>query len=127
MRSHTRRKGNEGQEKFNCKVQEILQEAKVEMNEIPKMPALDRTKAALEKGIKHIAESQKMIKLVDQSDNGWEVMPEYTADELAENSDDEKRTEKAKKAAERKVTKKRVAQPVRQHSNHNPTLTLFLQ
>lgn len=40
-------------------------------------------------------------------------MSEYTADKLAENSDDEKRIEKVEKAAERKVTKKkRVTQPV---------------
>ena len=32
-----------------------------------------------------------------RSDNGWGVVAEYTADELAEDSDDEKRLEKAEK------------------------------
>ena len=38
-----------------------------------------------------------LIKIADRSDNGWGVVAEYTADELAEDSDDEKRLEKAEK------------------------------
>ena len=46
----------------------------------------------------------------DRSANGWGVVAEYTADELA---DDEKRIEKGEKAAERKagIKKRKRAQP----------------
>ena len=50
-----------------------------------------------------LAERQKLIKIADRSENGWGVVAEYTVDELADDSDDEKRTEKAEKAAERKA------------------------
>ena len=46
-----------------------------------------------------------LIKIADRSANGWGVyvVAEYTADELADDSDDEKRLKKAEKAAERKA------------------------
>ena len=50
-------------------------------------------KAALEslkEGRALIAERQKLIKIADRSELGWAVVNEYTADELAANSDDEK-------------------------------------
>ena len=46
---------------------------------------------------------QKSIRLADRSEFGWSVVTEYDADELAEDSDDEKKIEKAEKAAERKA------------------------
>ena len=56
-----------------------------------------------------IADRQKLIKIADRSDFGWEVVEEYEEDELAENSGDEKRLAKAEKAAERKVSKRKTA------------------
>ena len=53
------------------------------------------------------AERQKLIKIADRSEYGWGVVTEYTADELADGSDDEKRLEKAEKAAERKALKRK--------------------
>lgn len=53
---------------FNSKVQEVLQETGEEIEKIPKMPALDCAKAALEKSIKFFTERQKLIKLTDWSD-----------------------------------------------------------
>ena len=64
---------------------------------------------SLKKGREAIAERQKLIKIADRSELGWAVVNEYTADELADNSDDEKRMEKAEKAAERKAARKRKA------------------
>ena len=58
------------------------------------MPALDRARAELENGIKLVAERQKLIKLANPSDYGWEVVSEYTTDVLAENSDNEKRIDR---------------------------------
>ena len=50
---------------------------------------------------------EEMIRLANSSDFGWNVVNEYQSDELATNSDDEKQIFKAKKAAEKKLLKKR--------------------
>lgn len=42
---------------------------------------------------------QKIIRLADRSDFGWDLISEYEVDELAVNSRDEKRITKAEKAA----------------------------
>ena len=70
-------------------------------------PALERAKEALKKGRQFLAERQKLIKVADRSEHGWGVVQEYTADELAEDSGDEKRLEKAERAAELKAAKRR--------------------
>ena len=70
---------------------------------------IDQTRSHLEEGLQMIAERQKLIKLADRSEFGWGLVAEYTADELAYNSDDEKKIEKAEKAAERKAAKRKKA------------------
>ena len=60
---------------------------------------------SLKRGRRILAERQKL--LADRSEFGWAIVDEYTADELAEDSDDEKRSNKAEKAAEKKVAKKK--------------------
>ena len=103
-----KKKGNEAQAKFNAEVEDAVQEAMDELEgESRPSQSVERAKAALEKGAKKIAERQKLIKLADRSDFGWAVVTEYTADELADNSEDEKRIEKAEKAAEKKSVKRR--------------------
>ena len=47
----------------------------------------------------------KLIKLADSSDHGWQTVAEYMTNELADNSDDEKRIEHAEKLAEKKAKK----------------------
>ena len=92
-----------------------MREAEVELQSegsSATIPSASNIKSALEslkKGRAVIAERQKLIKIADRSELGWAVVNEYTADELAENSDDEKRMEKAEKAAERKAARKRKA------------------
>jgi hypothetical protein len=61
-----------------------------------------------------LARRQKLIKLADRSESGWAVVEEYDADALADNSDDERKIEKAEKAAERKLAKRRKVQEGRQ-------------
>ena len=107
-----RRKGNEEQATFNSKLEDAIQEAQAEIaGHGGTSPALDRAKAALQKGAKLLCERQKLIKIADRSEHGWGVVAEYTADELAEDSEDEKRLEKAEKAAERKAAKRRRTVP----------------
>ena len=70
-------------------------------------PAVQRIKEAIKKGRLLLDERQKLIRLADCSEHEWGVVDEYTADDLAEDSDDEKRIEKAERAAERKAEKRR--------------------
>ena len=58
-----------------------------------------------------IQERQKLIRIADRSDYGWDVVQEYISDELAADSDDEKKLLKAEKVAEQKSQKKRAAAP----------------
>ena len=65
--------------------------------------ALRRVKEAIQQGRRLLDERQKLIRLADRSEHGWGVVDEYTADDLADDSDDERRIEKA----ERKAGKRR--------------------
>ena len=49
-----------------------------------------------------LRQRQKKIKLADKSEAGWLAVKEYETDDLASNSDDEKRIRKAKMSAIRK-------------------------
>ena len=66
-----------------------------------------KAKEALDEGLRLIANRQKLIKIADRSEYGWGVVAEYEADDLASGSEDEKRLEKAERAAEKKALKKR--------------------
>ena len=48
-----------------------------------------------------------LIKLVDKSEFGWATVNEYLSDELASDSDDEKRIYRAERRAERKINKEK--------------------
>ena len=50
----------------------------------------------------HLKKRQKLIKLADRSKDGWLVVQEYESDDLASDSEDEKKIKKAKNAAEKK-------------------------
>ena len=65
--------------------------------------------------MKLVCERQKLIRMADRSEHGWATVEEYLEDELAANSDDEKRMQKAEfragrklKAAAAKTAKKKV-------------------
>lgn len=107
-----RRKAHREQFDFNERVTECLETA---AEEIAKKPAettsLNRAKAALEQGLELLASRQKLIKIADRSELGWKVVSEYEADELASDSEDEKKLEKAERSAERKAAKKRKTVP----------------
>ena len=47
-----------------------------------------------------------MINLEDRSEAGWAIVEEYEVDDLADNSEDERRMEKAEGKAEKKLAKK---------------------
>ena len=103
-----RKRGNEEQATFNAKVEEALSQAKTDLSSIPIAPAtswaIQRVKESLQKGRSLLDERQKLIRLADRPEG---VVDEYTADDLADDSDDEKRIEWAEKAVERKAEKRR--------------------
>ena len=69
--------------------------------------AVKKAKDALLRGRKLLAEHQKLIKITNRSDLDWAVVLEYIADELADDSDNEKRLEKVEKMAERKANRRK--------------------
>ena len=94
------KKAHEEQVRFNDQVSACICEAQGSIATSDETPAQKRAQEVLEKGVQLLAERQKLIKIADRSENRWGVVAEYTADELADYSDDEKRIEKA---AERKA------------------------
>lgn len=53
--------------------------------------AMERAREALEEGEDLIIARQKVIRIADCSEYGWATVEDYKEDELAANSDDEKR------------------------------------
>ena len=96
-----KKKGNERQYRHNEEVKLKLMEARSALDETPL--AVEKAKTALEEGEKLIVERQKHIRIADRSENGWVTVDEYVEDELADNSDDEKRLLRADARASRKL------------------------
>ena len=67
-------------------------------------------KAALEEGTGIVSKRMKAIKFADKSEFGWQTVNEYLSDELASDSDDEKRMYRAERRAEKKIKDKRSRQ-----------------
>ena len=107
-----KRKGNEIQFGFNSGIEESLSSARRELKKIEgvgdvQKESLKRVDSFLEEGIKSLEKRQKHIKVADRSDYGWATVEHYDSHPLADNSDDEKRLEKAEKEAERVANKRR--------------------
>ena len=88
-KTNFKRKGNELQHAFNEEVRDKLRVAASSIEGSAR--DIERAKKALEEGEALINERQKLIKIADRSEHGWATVEEYGADELADNSDDEKR------------------------------------
>ena len=119
-----RKKGNEEQAAFVMRVADVIAEAEAELRELPTgatSPAVERAQRILEQGAKLVAEQLKLMKIADRSEFGRGIVSKYTADELADDSDDEKRLEKA---AERKAAKRKRKVPMqavaRGHAGQQP-------
>eukprot|EP00057_Strongylocentrotus_purpuratus_P015406 XP_011669880.1 PREDICTED: uncharacterized protein LOC105440944 [Strongylocentrotus purpuratus] len=76
-----------------------------------------------------IAKRNKLIRITDKSEDGWKVVDEYLSEELASDSDDEKKIRAAQsKAASKRRTKasrgktpyRRVRRPMASESHPNP-------
>ncbi|KAK3739943.1 hypothetical protein QZH41_003091 [Actinostola sp. cb2023] len=89
-------KGNRKQFELNSHLNQILTQIEYNIDnpqEIRKLVA---------DGKERIKKRQKLVKLADRNKDGWLVVQEYESDDLASNSEDEKRIRKAKNAVEKK-------------------------
>ena len=96
-----RKKTHEKQFQFNKELACKMDAASAALKEAS--PALEKAKTLLDEGLKLVCERQKLIRMADRSEHGWATVEEYLEDELAENSDDEKRMQKAEFRAGRKL------------------------
>ena len=62
----------------------------------------EKAKEAVNEGKKLLAKRQKLIKIADREEDGWEVIKCYKSDVLASDTDDEKKIGKVKKASKAK-------------------------
>ena len=99
-----KRKSHEVQFTFNEEVRSKLDSVKTALHETP--PAIEKAKFAIGEGEKLINDRQKLIRIADRSEHGWATVEEYEDDELADNSDDEKKLFKAEARAGRKLRQK---------------------
>ena len=97
-------KSHEVQYTFNEEVKAKFNSIKAALHETP--PAVEKAKSAIEEGEKLINDRQKLIRIADRSEHGWATVEEYEEDELADNSDDEKKLFKAEARAGRKLRQK---------------------
>ena len=90
--------GNKDQFLFNSELQETVEETADLLNQENFRGGLQK----LDSIKKTIQQRQKKIKLADKSEAGWLAVKEYEAEELANDSGDEKRIKKAQERALRK-------------------------
>ena len=62
-----------------------------------------KAKTAIEEGIALVTKRMKVIKIADKSQYSWATVQEYLSDELASDSEDEKRLFRSERRAEKKV------------------------
>ena len=74
-----------------------------EASDALKQKLYEKVKVAQESGTELVSKRVKAIKLADKSEFGWATVDEYLSDELASDSDDEKRIYRA----ERKINKEK--------------------
>ncbi|CAH3159224.1 unnamed protein product, partial [Pocillopora meandrina] len=98
-----KRKGNQQQLDHSLQVMDKLDEA----SDALKQKLYEKVKFALESGTELVSKRVKGIKPADESGCGWATVNEYLSDELASDSDDEKRIYRAERRAGRKTNKKR--------------------
>ena len=64
-------------------------------------------KTTMEEGKTFIHKQQKLIRITDREENGWEVVEHYLSDDLASDSEEEKAIAKARKEALASIAKKK--------------------
>ena len=86
-------KGNEKQHTFNEEVRDKIESATKALSATP--PAEEKAMESLKEGEKLITVRQKIIRIADRSEYGWNTVNECEEYELADGFDNEKRLYKA--------------------------------
>lgn len=86
---------------------------------------MEKAKEALKKGTSLVWRRIKLIRIADKSEFGWEPVNQYEADELASNSEDDKRIYRSRRRADKKhkEKKKKKSPPVRSSFSSTSTLS----
>ena len=90
-----KRSYNKEQFKHNMKVNESIKNAA----ELLEEGKTEKAKDKLEEGMNLIKKRQKLIKIADREEHGWEVAKCYKSDNLATDSEDEKRLSRSRRQA----------------------------
>ena len=98
-----KRKGNEEQFKVNTKIANKMKEAKSLLTDQDNNENTTGAMRSINEGLEILTHRQKLIKLADQSENGWRTVTEYETHSLADDSEDEKRIIRAENKAARKM------------------------
>ena len=107
------KKGNKTQFLFNATVDKHIDAARKELAKVmsgateEQQVTIKKAVLELNKGSKAITTRKKHIRIADCLELGWNVVAAYESDELADDSEDEKRLFRAEKEAERKQQQKR--------------------
>jgi hypothetical protein len=97
--SKLKSKGNQKQFEFNAGLEDLFRR-------IVDSDDKDDIEALAKEGIHKIKRRQKTIKIADKEPrDGWKVVDEYLSDELASDSEDDKKLKKARKAVAEKRKK----------------------
>ena len=100
-------KGNEQQFEHAESVLDKLESAKDALN----VNATSKAKTAIEEGIALVTKRMKVIKIADKSQYSWATVHEYLSDELASDSEDEKRLFSSERGGQRRklIRRRRIA------------------
>ena len=111
-----KKKSYEVQYRFNADIRSKLATVSGALKETP--PAIEKAATAVEEGETLITERNKLIRIADRSEYVWATVAEYEDDELADDSDDEKKLFKAevrvgrkRRLAKSKIVKKSFKKP----------------
>jgi hypothetical protein len=99
--------GDKDQFLFNAELETSIEDSSDKQDVLGALQTLQTAQKALHLG-------RKKIKLANNSDAGWLAVKEYEAEDLASDSDDEKRVKKAQASAVRKKAKARQATSINQ-------------
>ena len=98
-----KKRSHEKQHQLNEQVRDKIDAATATLEQTPS--AVEKARTCLQEGEKLINLCQKNILIADRSEHGWATVAEYEEDELADNSDNEKRLFRAEVRAGRKIKK----------------------
>ena len=102
-----KKKGNEKQFLLNSEVLEHVRSASTALQ--ASSPQVEKALEELKEGEKKLSHRNKLILIVDSSEEGWEVVNEYQRRNLADDYDDDKRIRQAELRASQKCRRAQLA------------------